>query len=153
GGDPVPLVAGDYITHVVMPQDSTDSRECNDPALPAGDVNVTAAKGSVPGNTTGCLYRIVKEEDVNVDLANNFTPQIPPPPCNGAPHVIDQSTLTPRSTFYTGDQAASPSAPLCDKHLVVLNNQQNANADFFLMTNFKTDPNGTNDADTRIGDV
>src|SRR5215472_15262543 len=154
GSDPVPLVAGDYITHVVMPQDSTDSRPCDDPNLPTGDINVTAAKGSVPGNTTGCLYRIVKEEDVNVDLGNQFAPQIPPPPCNGDMHVLDQATLTPRSTtYYTGDQATSPSQPLCDKHLVVLNNQQNANADFFMMTNFRTDPNGVDAADTRTGDV
>jgi large repetitive protein len=153
GSDPVPLVAGNYITHVVVPQDSTDSRPCNDPSLPAGDVNVTAAKGSVPGNTNGCLFRIVKEEDVNVDLGNHFAPQIPPPTCDGDAHVIDQSTLTPRSVFYTGDQSTSPSKPLCDKHLVVLQNQQNANADFFLMSNFRNDPNGQDASDTRTGDV
>ncbi len=153
GGDPVPLVAGDYITHVIMPKDLTDNRDCNNPGLPAGDVNVTAGKGDVPGNTTGCLYRIVKEEDVNVDLGNHFAPQIPPPPCVGDDHVIDQSTLTPRSVFYTGDQSTSPSAPLCDKHLVVLQNGQNANADFFMMSNFNTDPNGTDPNDTRAGDV
>ena len=40
--------------------------------------------------------------------------------------------------------SASPARtrPLCDKHLVVLQNGQNANADFNLMTNFRTDPNG-----------
>ncbi|MBO0845449.1 MAG: hypothetical protein J2P22_08555 [Nocardioides sp.] len=220
GTGPVPLVAGDYITHVVVPQDQSDGRPCNYPDLPQGDVNVTAAKGTVPGNTNGCLYRIVKEEDVNVDLGNHFAPQIPPPPCTGDMHAIDQSTLTPRSTSYTGDQSmrtdtvdtvagsatvadtaavasdvgkfvvgpgiaegakivsvvagtsftmnhaatadgtgvsvqisGSPFAPLCDKHLVVLQNQQNANADFFLMTNFRTDPNGEDPSDNRIGDV
>jgi hypothetical protein len=61
---------------------------------------------------------------VNVDLGNQFAPQIPPPPCNGDVHVIDQASLTPRSVLYTGNQATSPSRPLCDKHLVVLQNGQ-----------------------------
>jgi hypothetical protein len=74
--------------------------------------------GDVPGGGTGCLWHIVREEDVNVDLGNQFTPQIPPPPCTGDMHVIDQSTLTPRSVFFTGDQATSPSQPLCDKRLI-----------------------------------
>jgi hypothetical protein len=154
GTQPVPLVAGDYITHVIMPKDPTDSaRDCNPSSLPAGDLNVTEPHGSIPGGGQGCLYRIVKEEDVNVDLGNQFAPAIPPPPCNGDDHTIDQSTLTTRSTFYTGDQATSPSKPLCDKHLVTLTNQQNANADFFLMANFPTDPNGEDASNTQTGDV
>ncbi|MFD0578625.1 right-handed parallel beta-helix repeat-containing protein [Dactylosporangium darangshiense] len=36
---------------------------------------------------------------------------------------------------------------------MVLTNGQNANADFNMMTNFNTDPNGTNASDTRAGDV
>src|SRR6185437_4851621 len=44
-------------------------------------------------------------------------------------------------------------APLCDKKVVVLSNGQNANADFHMMTNFITDPNGTDPNDNRIGDV
>jgi len=150
GGDPEPLVAGTYITHVVMPKDATDTRACN----PAdGTQRITSPHGDVPGGGDGCLYHIVREEDVNVDLGNRFAPQIPPPPCTGDMHVIDQATLTPRSTFYTGDQATSPSQPLCDKRLVELQNGQNANADFHMMTNFRTDPNGEDASDTRTGDV
>ena len=147
--DDHPLVAGDYIVHAIMPKDSNDARPCN----PADQTQrVTEAHGTVPGGGNGCLYRIVREEDVNVDLGNNFTPQpaIPPPPCNGDDHVIDKSTLTPRSIYFP---VADAHAPLCDKHLVVLQNQQNANADFFMMTNFRTDPNGEDPADTRTGDV
>ncbi len=98
---------------------------------------MSSAKGALPGGGNGCIYRPVKEEDVNVDLGNNFTTAIPPPACTGDIHVIDQSTLTPRSPYWTGDQSTSASAPLCDKRLVVLNNGQNANADFHLMTNFR----------------
>ena len=146
--DDHPLVAGTYITHVIMPKDDGDTRSCNGPA--ADNPNVSVAKGSVPGGGQGCLYRPVKEEDVNVDLGNKFTPAIPPPPCTGDDHVIDQSTLVTRSVYFGVPDAH---APLCDKRLVVLNNGQNANADFNLMTNFRTDPNGEDPGDTRTGDV
>src|SRR6185369_11703891 len=78
GSDPVALVAGTYITHVIMPKDTTDTRLCN-PATATSDPNVSTAKGTIPGDGAGCLYRPVKEEDVNVDLGNKFTPAIPPP--------------------------------------------------------------------------
>jgi hypothetical protein len=151
GSDPSehPLVAGTYIAHAIMPKDTQDSRACN-PTNASGFKNVSSAKGSIPGDGAGCLYRPVKEEDVNVDLGNKFTPAIPPPPCTGDDHVIDQSTLVQRSVYFG---VAGAHAPLCDKRLVVLNNGQNANADFNMMTNFRTDPNGTNANDTRTGDV
>jgi large repetitive protein len=150
GTDPVDLVAGDYIVHAVMPTDIGDTRPCNPPDNGSGFKNLSGSFGDGPDPQTGCLYRIVKEEDVNVDLGNQFTTQIPPPPCNGDDHVIDKSTLTTRSNFFNVPGAH---APLCDKHLVVLQNGQNANADFFLMTNFRTDPNGKDASETRTGDV
>jgi hypothetical protein len=128
---PVPLAPGTYITHAVMPKDPADTRDCNLP----GDVRVSTAKGGIAGSGAGCIYRIVREGDVNVDLGNQFTPAIPEPPCVGDDHIIDQSTLTPRSPFYG---VAGAHAPLCDKHLVVLTAGQNANADFHMMTNFKS---------------
>jgi hypothetical protein len=149
GTDPVPLVAGTYLTHVVMPTDADDDRACN-PANSDGFKNVSSAKGAVPGDGAGCLYRPVREEDVNVDLGNVFTPAIPPPPCVGDDHVIDQSTLVQRSVYFG---VSGAHAPLCDKRLIVLTNGLNANADFNLMTNFRTDPNGADDSDTRTGDV
>ena len=147
GSDPVALVAGTYITHAIMPTDPTDSRPCN---AVAGDPNVSDTRGSVPGGGDGCIYRPVKEEDVNVDLGNNFTPAIPDPPCTGDDHVIDQATVVMRSNYF-GVPGAH--APLCDKKLVVLSNGQNANADFHMMTNFRTDPNGSDASDARTGDV
>lgn len=149
GSDPSPLVAGTYITHVVMPKDEQDTRACN-PTNANGFKNVSSAKGAIPGDGDGCLYRPVREEDVNVDLGNKFTPAIPPPACTGDNHVIDQTSLVTRSTYYG---VAGAHAPLCDKRLIVLTNGQNANADFNLMTNFRTDPNGSDDTDTRTGDV
>jgi len=149
GSDPVALVAGTYVTHAVMPKDAADTRDCNATSVP-GDLNVSTAKGAIPGGGQGCLYRPVKEEDVNVDLGNNFTPALPPPPCTGDDHVIDQSSLVQRSIYFG---VSGAHAPLCDKRLVVLQNGQNANADFNMMTNFRTDPNGADATDTRTGDV
>jgi hypothetical protein len=156
GADPVDLVAGTYITHVVTSSensavgDPNDSRPCNDETpVPAGNLKVTPAHGSVPGGGTGCLYRVVREEDVNVDLGNQFTEAVPPPPCTGELHEIDQATLTPRSNYF--GKSATP--PLCDKRLVEIEPGQNANADFHLMTNFRNQPNGENDADVWTGDV
>ena len=125
--------------HAVMPTDPTDTRPCN-PAWTEPPADQRVATGVIPGGGDGCLYRPVREEDVNVDLGNHFTPPIPPPPCVGDDHVIDQSTPGPRGAPYFGD--ADAHAPLCDKQLVTLQNGQNFNADFNLMTNFRTDPNG-----------
>jgi hypothetical protein len=149
GTDPVALVAGDYIVHAIMPTDPNDARDCN-----LDDKRVTDAHGNVPGGGQGCLYRVVREEDVNVDLGNNFVPQIPPPPCIGDDHVFDQSTMVVRSPYYIGNPVFNgiTSAPLCDKKLVVLQNLQNANADFNMMTNFRTDPNGDGTS-SATGDV
>ncbi|MBV1853885.1 right-handed parallel beta-helix repeat-containing protein [Catellatospora tritici] len=135
GAGPVPLVAGTYITHVVMPRDAADPRDCN-PANPDGFKYISGPTG--PAGGKGCLYRPVREEDVNVDLGAQFTPDLPPPPCTGDAHVIDQSTLTERSVYFGVNP--SPSKPLCDKRLVVLQQKQNANADFFMMTNFRSGP-------------
>src|SRR4029079_14893960 len=65
--EPVQLVPGDYITHVVSPD-------------------------GAGGNP---LYRVVAEEDVNVDEGDEFVPQIPPPPCAGDLHqvVIDPEVM------------------------------------------------------------
>jgi Polysaccharide lyase family 4, domain II len=155
GGDPVSLVAGTYITHVVTSAensdvgDPNDSRLCNDGTPTADNYKVTPTHGAVPGDGTGCLYRIVREEDVNVDLGNHYTPAVPPPPCTGELHTIDQATLTPRSVYYGSSQMQ----PLCDKRLVQITNGQNANADFFLMTNFRNQPNGETGGDVWTGDV
>ena len=72
-------MAGDYIIHA----------SCRRPDDPP--VQPASAEGDREG--AGCLYHIVREEDVNVDLGNQFAPAIPPPPCTGDNHLIDQATL------------------------------------------------------------
>jgi hypothetical protein len=132
-----PLTPQKYVVRVLMPQ-SGNAAPCNpDPnaAATQGFKNVSTDPAATP-STDGCLYRPEKEEDVNVDLGAQFSPAIPPPDCVGDPHVIDQATLTNRSNFWTGDQSTSPTQPLCDMRLINLKAQQNANSDFFMVTNF-----------------
>jgi SdrD B-like protein len=69
--DKVPLEAGDYVTHVLMPEDAN-----SDP-----------------------LYQVVREEDVNVDNGEDFVPQIPPPRCVGDPHFVDPDLVVDRSPY------------------------------------------------------
>ena len=144
---PTPLKVGKYVTHALMPRDSKDPRTCNPTASTIGkqvtdtlgvtnpDPTQSRLDPSIQ-NQSGCLYRTEREEDVNVDLGAQFTPAIPPPPCAGDRHTLDQATLTSRSHLYTGNQRTSPQMPLCDMHYIDLQAQQNANADFFLETNF-----------------
>jgi hypothetical protein len=132
GTSPVPLDPGTYITHFLAPKDSSDTRTCNRVGSTWISEHADIANGAAPQQ--GCLYRPEQEEDVNVDLGAQYLPAIPPPPCTGDDHVIDQTTLTNRSPYFG---VAGAHAPLCDKKLVVLKANQNANADFFLMTNEK----------------
>ncbi len=64
--NPVPLTAGKYITHVLMPNDGHGHD----------------------------LYQVEKEEDVNVDQGPDFTPAIPAPPCVGDPHIVPSNDFT-----------------------------------------------------------
>ena len=145
-----PLVAGNYIVHAIMPTDPTDTRACN----PAMHVQATRTlprpKGAIPARQTRLPLPHRAEEDVNVDLGNQFTPQIPPPPCVGDDHVLDQSTLVTRSPYY-GDPTCRHPRLCATRSWWFSQNRQNANADFNMMTNFRTDPNGDGPNDTRDG--
>ncbi|MFB3813528.1 MAG: SdrD B-like domain-containing protein [Terriglobales bacterium] len=107
-------------------------------------------------------YEIVKEEDVNVGFGETFSQSIAPatvafanfaiaaitpdqaivqqalspepgllqPPCVGDPHVVPLSL-----SLFPGDAPfAGATTPLCNKKQVVLTDQAQANADFFLFT-------------------
>lgn len=93
--------------------------------MPAGLYIVEAA---VPRG-----YKIVKEEDKNVDFGNAYSPskQLLPYPCVGDPHVVPAKlSLFPGiPSFFAGQKR-----PLCDKKQVTLNAGQNAAADFHIFT-------------------
>ena len=61
GGDFVPLGAGDYLVEVEIPND---------------------AQGRP-------MYKVTKEEDINIANGDEFTPAVPPPSCAGPLHTVD----------------------------------------------------------------
>lgn len=118
-GDPSsgesPLEPGQYIVQVEMPKDQN-------------------------GNP---LYKIVKEEDVNVNDGQNLVPQVPPAPCAGALHTVDVAGVgtdgpdaveNPSFADNGGSPYEGQEMPLCDSKLVTLEAKENPPADFFLFT-------------------
>ena len=75
-------------------------------------------------------YQVMKEEDQNTDEGDAFVPQVPPPPCVGPLHLVDD----PRNP------ANGQQKPLCNRKLVTLEDGQNPAADFFLFTDVDDDP-------------
>ncbi|MDD5556974.1 MAG: SdrD B-like domain-containing protein [bacterium] len=77
-------------------------------------------------------YRLVKEEDRNVDFGEAWTPGILalPVACVGEPHTVpDQFSLFPGEAPYAGE-----TRPLCNRKQVEVSSGLNAAADFFFFT-------------------
>jgi hypothetical protein len=71
GNDPTSLPSNtDYLVKVEIPTE--------------GDVYGAAAVH--PGEA---LYKVTREEDINIGNGDSFVPQVPPPPCAGALHTVD----------------------------------------------------------------
>jgi hypothetical protein len=80
-------------------------------------------------------YKIVKEEDKNVDFGDEFTPIIDTllPECAGDPHLVpDFLALFPDQQIPTAH--AGETRPLCDRRAVTVAPGLNAAANFFLFT-------------------
>ncbi|MBW7881053.1 MAG: pectin esterase [Caldilineaceae bacterium] len=69
-------------------------------------------------------YQHIREEDQNTDQGDSFIPQVPPPPCAGPLHLVDD----PRNP------ADGQMTPLCDSKFVTVVDGFNAAAEFHLMT-------------------
>ncbi|WP_425954888.1 SdrD B-like domain-containing protein [Xylanimonas sp. McL0601] len=61
GGEFTPLGAGDYLVHVVVPDDASGTPS----------------------------YTFTREEDINIGRGDQIVPQVPPPACAGALHTVD----------------------------------------------------------------
>jgi uncharacterized repeat protein (TIGR01451 family) len=71
GTDPTPLPSNmDYLVKVEIPTE--------------GDVYGAAAV-----HPSAKLYKVTREEDINIANGDSFVPQIPPPACAGALHTVD----------------------------------------------------------------
>ena len=107
---------------------ATGAAEVN---LPAGTYIVEAAVPTANG------YKLVKEEDKNVDFGDSYTPslQLLPPVCVGEAHAVPQFlSLFPAEQIEVVGWTPGMTRPLCDRKQVVLNNGQNTAADFHLFT-------------------
>lgn len=116
GEEPTPLTPGNYLVQVEVP---------NDPVL---------------GRP---LYKVTREEDVNVFSGDTYIPQVPPPPCAGALHTVDVlgvppdgPTATDNPTF--AEQGGSPwegkQTPLCDMKLIPVQNGKSIAPNFNFFT-------------------
>ena len=126
-------------------------------ALPAGDYLV---KVVIPSDAKGKpMYKVTREEDLNIGNGDEFIPAVPPSACAGALHIVDS---TGNATF-PGGPGTSPyegmSKPLCDMKLVTLANGKSIAPAFNLFTdvplpgrhwfiiiddlNFSSDPRST----------
>jgi hypothetical protein len=116
GNDPTTLPPGDYLVEVVSPNDMF-------------------------GNP---LYKVTREEDINVFNGDEYTTVVPPPPCAGALHTVDVAGILPDGPDATDNpnfaaEGGSPfegqDRPLCDVKLVRLQDSRSIAPTF----NFHTD--------------
>lgn len=110
------LVPGDYLVEVVSPLDMFGKP----------------------------LYKVTREEDINVFNGDNYTTQLPPPACAGALHVVDvagvgadgpNATDNPNFAAEGGSPFEGQMRPLCDVKLVRLQDSRSIAPTF----NFHTD--------------
>jgi len=71
-------------------------------------------------------YRQIKEEDQNTDQGDDFIPQVPPPPCAGPLHLVNDAR----------NPADGQMTPLCDSKFVRVVDGTNPPAEFYVMTDF-----------------
>jgi uncharacterized repeat protein (TIGR01451 family) len=114
----------------------------------------------IPNDVLGRpMYRVTKEEDINIANGDQFVPQVPPPACAGALHTVDVAGMgtdiypanttyvpgvtVPASTPVVNDTFAAnlggsyyegQPRPLCDTKLVQLNNGKSIVPTFNLFT-------------------
>jgi hypothetical protein len=124
-------------------------------ALPAGDYLVEVR---APDDALGRpLYRVTREEDINIFDGDQWVPQIPPPACAGSLHTVDvagvgtdgyapvalpggvvvpasRPTLNPAFAGGGGSPFEGQQKPLCDVKLVRVSNGRSVAPTFNFFT-------------------
>ena len=100
--------------------------------LPAGDYLVEVA---IPNDATGRpMYKVTREEDINIGNGDEFVPAVPPSACAGPLHTVDSSG----NANFPGGPGTSPyegtPKPLCNMKLVRLDNGKSIAPAFNLFT-------------------
>jgi hypothetical protein len=124
GSSPTVLIPGDYLVQVEIPNDALGRP----------------------------MYKLTKEEDINIFSGDQWVPQIPPAACAGALHTVHvvndpaQALFDPLNPSTTSgvynpdffDNGGSPyegmQKPLCDTKLVTVSTQKSTAPNFNLFT-------------------
>ncbi len=110
--------------------------------IPAGDylVEVEIPNDPILGRP---LYKVTREEDINVFEGDAYSPQLPPSACAGALHIVDvagvgadgpDATVNPNLADAGGSPYEGRARHLCDVKLVRLQNGRSIAPGFNLFT-------------------
>jgi uncharacterized repeat protein (TIGR01451 family) len=112
-------------------------------SLPAGDYLVQVDLTSQLDAQGKPVYKVTREEDINIGNGDEFVPAVPPSECAGALHTVDVAGLgldgpgaTENPTFVDigGSPYEGTQKPLCDVKLVNLSNGKSIAPAFNLYT-------------------
>jgi uncharacterized repeat protein (TIGR01451 family) len=99
--------------------------------LPAGDYLVEVA---IPNDATGRpMYKVTREEDINIANGDEFIPAVPPSACAGPLHTVNSSG-NPTFLSIGGSPFEGMQKPLCNVKLVTLANGKSIAPAFNLFT-------------------
>ncbi|MEO8137725.1 MAG: SdrD B-like domain-containing protein, partial [Betaproteobacteria bacterium] len=102
--------------------------------LPARDYLVQVDLSSQADSTGEPIYKVTREEDINIGNGDEFVPAVPPSACVGALHAVDSTG----NANFPGGPGTSPyegmQKPLCDMKLVTLSNGKSIAPAFNIFT-------------------
>jgi uncharacterized repeat protein (TIGR01451 family) len=101
-------------------------------------------KVEIPDDALGRpMYKVTREEDINIANGDSFVPQVPPSACAGALHTVDvkgiapdgpNATINPTFLEIGGSVYEGQQKPLCDMKLVHLSERKSIAPGFNLFT-------------------
>jgi len=105
-------------------------------------------KVEIPDDALGRpMYKVTKEEDINIANGDSFVPQVPPPACAGALHTVDvkgfgadgpNAVDNPTFVSIGGSIYEGQQKPLCDVKLVHVSERKSIAPGFNLFTDVPT---------------
>ncbi len=78
-------------------------------ALPAADYLVHVDLPGVTDNNGDPVYKVTREEDINIATGDSFVPQVPPPACVGPLHQVDVANDPTGIDVYPATTIVDPS--------------------------------------------
>ena len=101
-------------------------------------------KVEIPDDALGRpMYKVTREEDINIANGDSFVPQVPPPACAGALHTVDvagilpdgpNATVNPTFVDIGGSVYEGQEKHLCDMKLVRLSDRKSIAPGFNFFT-------------------